>query len=522
MFRPFPRPGAADTVANDAMLLEMREIRKSFSAGPVLHGVDFSIQAGEIHALVGHNGAGKSTLMKALAGNFVDYGGRILIKGREYKLHTPADALSQGVAIIYQDFALVPDLSVAANIALGREPAGVFRGLMPHKALRVRSAREAAALAIDLPMDAPIRKLGVAAQQLTEIVRACSQEVCILVMDEPTARLAPAEREHLFAVMRRMCREKGVGIIYISHFLEEVRAIADRVTIMRDGNVVESNHADAYSVEDLARLLVGTSDIVLPGAGEGRRRGVRPGAPPMLELMDLSVAGRPGVHVTVAAGEILGLAGLVGSGRTRLARAIVGDVVSAGRVRLDGRELTRRSPGRSAAAGLVMVPEDRKISGLALAASIEQNIEVTALARSLSRAGIVLRSKRRKIVSDLIRTFRIQPPDHAMPVGTLSGGNAQKVLLARAVAARPRAMILDQPTAGVDIGAKSELHKLIALAAEEGTAVILISDDLDELLGLSDRIMVMAEGVLGSPMPQATIDRAKLLAAISRSSKTAT
>jgi ABC-type sugar transport system ATPase subunit len=508
-------------MTNDAMLLEMREIRKSFSAGPVLHGVDFSVRAGEIHALVGHNGAGKSTLMKTLAGNFADYGGQILIEGRACALHTPAEALAQGVAIIYQDFALVPDLSVAANIALGREPAGAFRGLMPHKALRDRSAREAAALAIDLPMDTPVRKLGVAAQQLTEIVRACSQDVRILVMDEPTARLAPAEREHLFAVMRRMCRDRGVGIIYISHFLEEVRAIADRVTIMRDGRIVETNDAAAYTVEDLAHLLVGTSDIVLSGQGEGRRSSVKPGAPVVLELADLSVAGRPGVSVTVAAGEVLGLAGLVGSGRTRLARAIVGDVVSTGRIRVDGRDLTRRSPGRAAAAGLVMVPEDRKISGLALAASIEQNMEVTALSRSLSRFGIVLRAKRRKTVDDLIRSFRIQPPDRAKPVGTLSGGNAQKVLLARAVAARPRVMILDQPTAGVDIGAKSELHKLIALAAEEGAAVILISDDLDELLGLSDRIMVMAEGVPGTPMPQASLDRAKLLAAISRSSKAA-
>lgn len=503
------------------MLLEMRDIRKSFAAGPVLHGVDFSVEAGEIHALIGHNGAGKSTLMKTLAGNFADYGGRIVIAGRDCALHTPAEALAEGVAIIYQDFALVPDLSVAANIALGREPKGPLPGLMPHRQLRARSAQEAAALGIELPMDTPIRRLGVAAQQLTEIVRACSQDVRILIMDEPTARLAPAERAHLFAVMRRMCRERGVGIIYISHFLDEVRDIADRVTVMRDGRVVETNAASRYTVDDLAQLLVGHTDIVLdraPGQAAARRRGT--GAA-VLELAQLSVAGRPGVTLSVAAGEIVGLAGLVGSGRTRLARAMVGDVASEGSLRIDGRAVTRRTPQKSAAAGLVMVPEDRKISGLALAASVEANIEVTALGRFLSRGGIVQRGAQRRLVDELIRTFRIHPPVREKPVGTLSGGNAQKVLLARAVAARPRALILDQPTAGVDIGAKAELHRLIVLAAEEGAAVILISDDLDEILGLSDRILVMTEGRAGTPIARADLDRARLLAAISRVSQTA-
>lgn len=495
------------------MRLEMRAISKAFSAGPVLHDVDFNLHAGEIHALVGHNGAGKSTLVKTLAGNFADYGGEITIDGQVRALHSPREALAHGVAIIYQDFALVPDLSVAANIALGREPPGVLPGLMPHKALRARSAREAEALGIKLPMDAPIRRLGVAAQQLTEIVRACSQDVALLVMDEPTARLAPAEREHLFAVMRRMAREKGVGIIYISHFLEEVRAIADRITVMRDGRVVETGAASQYTVEELARLLVGPTDISL---ASGDAQSVRkPIGPPMLEAVDLSVAGRPALSLTVHAGEIIGLAGLIGSGRTRLARALIGDVASTGVVRLNGRELLRRSPRRSASAGLVMVPEDRKSSGLALVASVRANIEVTALGRQLSRAGIVLRGRRRALVQDLIQRFRIRPPDPTRPVGTLSGGNAQKVLLARAVAAKPRAVILDQPTAGVDIGAKAELHKLVMLAAEEGAAVILISDDLDELLGLSDRIVVMTEGRPRVPVPREGLDRASLLAAIS-------
>jgi ABC-type sugar transport system ATPase subunit len=503
------------------MLLQMQGIRKAFSAGPVLHGVDFTVGAGEIHALLGHNGAGKSTLMKTLGGNYADYDGQILIDGSPCALHTPRDALARGVAIIYQDFALVPDLSVAANIALGREPPGKVPGLLPHRAMRARSAREANSLNIELPMDSPVRALGVAAQQLTEIVRACSQDVRILVMDEPTARLAPAERQHLFTVMRRMAREKGVGIVYISHFLEEVGVVADRVTVLRDGRVAETGAASAYTVEDLARLLVGHGDIVLDGAARQTRPAASGAGPAMLEMIDLSVSGRPGVMLTVGSGEVVGLAGLIGAGRTRLARAIVGDVASAGTVRLDGQPLDKRSPSRSARAGLVMVPEDRKASGLALAASVEANIEVTALGRSLSRAGFVRRGMRRRLVDGLIRSFHIQPPDRLKPVGTLSGGNAQKVLLARAVAAKPKAMILDQPTAGVDIGAKAELHKLIALAASEGAAVILVSDDLDELLGLSDRIVVMAGGVAGPPIPCDALDRAGLLAAISRSAEAA-
>lgn len=502
------------------MLLQMHQIRKSFAAGPVLHGVDFAVQAGEIHALVGHNGAGKSTLMKTLAGNYADYQGTIAIEGRECALHTPREALSRGVAIIYQDFALVPDLSVAANIALGREPRSRVPGILPHGALRARSAGEARALGIDLPMDLPVRRLGVAAQQLTEIVRACSQDTKILVMDEPTARLAPTEREHLFAVMRRMVRDKGVGIVYISHFLEEVREVADRVTVLRDGRVVETRVADRYTAEDLAHLLVGAADTVLDDQG-GRPRAGRPAARPMLEVRSLSVAGRRPVTLTVGTGEVLGIAGLIGAGRTRLARAIIGDVASTGKVALNGHALSRRSPGRCARAGLVMVPEDRKASGLALTASVQANIEVTALGGALSHAGVVLRGRRRALVDELIRSFHIHPPERTTPVGTLSGGNAQKVLLARAVAARPKAMILDQPTAGVDIGAKAELHKLVALAADDGAAVILISDDLDELLGLSDRIVVMAGGAVGEPVPRETLDRAGLLAAISRSAQAA-
>jgi len=495
------------------MLLDMQQIRKSFGAGPVLHGVNFQLARGQIHALVGHNGAGKSTLMKTLGGNFADYDGRILIDGEEAALHAPKQALEKGVAMIYQDFSLIPDLSVADNIGLGRDPRGSLPGLISHSALRKRSAEEAAALGIKLPMDTPVRQLGVAEQQMTEIVRACSRNARILVMDEPTARLAPAEREQLFRVMRHMADTRGVGIIYISHFLEEIRQVADLVTVMRDGKIVETGPGSSYSVPQLARLLVGHDDVAATSPRDVRR-GLE--SKPVLTLEGLSVAGRPPVDLSIAAGEIVGIAGLIGAGRTRLARAIIGDVASKGRVRLAGRELTRRSPQRAATAGLVMVPEDRKVSGLALASDIEENMAATALSPRLSRFGIIRAREKRTLVESLIAKFGIRPPDRKRIVGTLSGGNAQKVLVARAVAARPKAMILDQPTAGVDIGAKAELHKIVELSAAEGAAILLISDDLDEILGLSDRIAIMVGGSVREILPRAGLDRASLLAAISQ------
>ncbi|WP_018182487.1 sugar ABC transporter ATP-binding protein [Kaistia granuli] len=501
------------TKETPTMLLDMQEIRKSFNAGPVLHGVDFQLERGQIHALVGHNGAGKSTLMKTLGGNFADYGGRIRIDGEEVVLHSPKQALAKGVAMIYQDFSLIPDLSVADNIGLGRDPRGKLPGLISHSALRKRSAEEAEAVGIRLPMDTPVRQLGVAEQQLTEIVRACSQNARILVMDEPTARLAPAEREHLFDVMRQMARSRGVGIIYISHFLEEIRQVCDVVTVMRDGRIVETGAASAYSVPDLARLLVGHDDIVAATANATARPS---SGKPLLEIEGLAVAGRPPVDLAIGAGEIVGIAGLIGSGRTRLARAIIGDVAASGRIRLAGRDLPRRTPQRSADAGLVMVPEDRKVSGLALASSIEENMAATALAPRLSRFGIIRAREKRALVESLIAKFGIRPPDRKRAVGTLSGGNAQKVLVARAVAARPKAMILDQPTAGVDVGAKGELHKLVELSAAEGAAILLISDDLDEILALSHRVAIMVGGRVKEVLPREGLDRASLLAAISQ------
>lgn len=499
------------------MLLEMRAIRKSFSGVEVLKGVDFSLAAGEVHALVGHNGAGKSTLIKVLGGNFADFEGDVRLGGVEIRPVSPAEALKHGVAIIYQDFSLVPEMTVAENIALGREPVGALRGTVAHGELRERSMREAERLGIHLPMDTSVRRLGVGAQQMTEIVRACSQDVRILVMDEPTARLAPAERELLFKTMRRMASEQRVGIIYISHFLDEVCRLADRVTIMRDGVVVETGAAASYTVDRLAQLLVG-HEIAVAEKGTSKTGMVH--ATPALTVKGLKVSGRLPADFSIGRGEIVGLAGLIGSGRTRLARAIIGDVASAGSVEIDGRIVKRRTPERSTQRGLVLVPEDRKASGLALASSVEANVVASSLGKLLSKAGIVTPGSRGRMAMDMIRRFDVRPPDRKKPVGQLSGGNAQKVLVARAVASRPKVMILDQPTSGVDIGAKAELHAQIRLAASEGAGILVISDDLDEILDLSHRVLVITAGKVGASTDVQDLNRAKLLAAMSRVQET--
>jgi ABC-type sugar transport system ATPase subunit len=499
-------------------LLEMRGVRKSFASGEVLHGVDFTLKAGEIHAIVGHNGAGKSTLIKIIAGLYPDAEGDIAIRGAPVHLRSPREAAANAIAIIYQDFALVPDLSVAANIALGREPRTVRGLLISHGKMRAQSAREAAEFGLNLPLDTPVRDLGVAGKQMTEIARALAKHPRILIMDEPTARLAPHERERLFDIMRRLAAS-GVGIIYISHFLEEVEQIADRITVLRDGNVVASYSVGERTIDELTLLLTGPPSEQAR-AEESAKAAWRSASPtPALELVDFSVRGRRPVNLAIRRGEVLGLAGLVGSGRTSLARGMIGDILAGGEVWLNGKRLKRRSPRAAAALGLVMVPEDRKANGLVLTSSIRTNAEITALGTHLSRFGIVKRRRRDEIVSQAIERFRILPPNPSRIVGELSGGNAQKVLLARAAIARPSFLVLDQPTAGVDVGAKAETTRQIKRMVAEGMSVLLISDDLDELLESSDRIGVMTSGTLTSVTPARALNRHTLLAAISRSAE---
>lgn len=495
-------------------LLKLHGIRKSFGPAQILKGIDFSLQRGEVHALIGHNGAGKSTLLKVIAGVFSDYEGDVILQSELVRLVSPKIAAERGIAIIHQDFALCEQMTVAHNVALGREPRR-FGGLfVDHKLLRAQSECELREFEIDLPLNACIASLGVAGKQMTEIAKALAKRARILIMDEPTARLAPDERGKLFGIIKTLARS-GVGIIYVSHFLDEVKEIANRVSIIRDGAAVKTCDVDQISVEEMAQWLIGeVKPDRAPAEAMARQVGH---ADVAMTLTAFSCRGRPPVDLSLSRGEIYGIAGLVGSGRTSFLRAIVGDLSFSGSIGLNGTVLSRLDPTRAARQGIVMVPEDRKVNGLALNASVRANMELTALTTGLSRFGIVRRKARDLLVQDAIRRFQVRPADSTKVVSRLSGGNAQKVLLARAAVTRPRVLLLDQPTAGVDIGAKIEtIHQIKSLAAQ-GTAIVLVSDDLDELLDLSDRISVMGRGKLSPPRPAGDFDRPSLLAAISRS-----
>ncbi len=497
-------------------LLEMRDITKDFSGGRVLFGVDLSLMAGEVHALVGQNGAGKSTLVKILAGVYPDYGGSVRLAGETIDLRDPRQALDHGVAVIYQDFMLVPEMTVAENIALGHEPGK--RGLVAHSRVREASAAEAARLGIELPIDAPVKQLGVAGQQLTEIVKAISRRARILVMDEPTARLSGSERQRLFATVRDLAAS-GVGIIYISHFLEEIFEVADRVTVLRDGRVVTVESTARLDLPRLAGLIVGHA----MAERSARRVTTRREGTPAVSLKGFGLPGRTGLlDLDIAAGEIVGLSGLVGSGRTSLARGLVGMERSVvGTVTVGPWSGRPRDPAQAARAGILLLAEDRKRQGLVLPRSVAENIALTALRTTLTRFGLVRSQRRGVVVRELMDRLSVVPARSDIPVARLSGGNQQKVVFARAIAASARVLILDQPTAGVDVGAKEELYAQIDRLAGEGIAMILISDDLDELLRLSDRIVVMRRGHPQPPAPVAHFDRAGLLEAISDTSAAA-
>jgi ABC-type sugar transport system ATPase subunit len=492
-------------------LLQMVGMTKEFRGGRVLHNVNFSLARGEVCALVGQNGAGKSTLMKILGGVYRDYGGSVEIDGNRVTLHDPRSAIAVGVAIIYQDFTLVPHLTVAENIALGREPCGRLPGTIDHRRLGRSSQREAADLGIELPMSWPVAKLGVAAQQLTEIVKAVSRHAKILVMDEPTARLSARERDRLFGIIRDLTHA-GVGVVYISHFLEEVFEISDRVTVLRDGRVVGQYRTKDLDLASLTQLMTGTRYY----GGPQRRKSSAEPTKRALQLKQFGVRGRVGpIDLDVAFGEIVGFAGLVGAGRTTLVKAIAGAARGAvGSVVTPHRTGLPRTPIEAEAAGILLVTEDRKRGGIAGVRSVAENIALTALNRSLCFRGLVRPRQRLKLVSRMISRLNIVPKNPNIQVSRLSGGNQQKVVLARAIAANTDILILDQPTAGVDVGAKADLYEQIDQLAREGVTILLVSDDLEELLNLSDRIVVIRRGQIVTIRRSTDFDRQTLLQAI--------
>jgi ABC-type sugar transport system ATPase subunit len=490
---------------SEAAVLEARGVHKSFGPVRVLRGVDFACRPGTVHALVGENGAGKSTLVGVLTGVHRPDRGETVLEGTPRILSSPRDALRAGIAAVYQELTVLPHLTVADNILLGQEPAR--RGVVDRRAGRQRVEAVLRELGShDIEPDAPAGRLSLSQRQIVEIARALAREARVLIMDEPSAVLAGEELSRLFQLIRRLA-ERGVSIVYVSHRLEEIEAVTDEITILRDGEVVSSGPAAGYTREDIIRQMVGRTL-------ERSRRGVaRVEDEPVLSVrgLRLTPADPAGIDLDIQRGEVVGVAGLMGSGRSRLARSLVGLLEAPGTVRVNGRELGRRDIRATARQGVVLIPEDRRTQGLALDLSIEANISLPVAGR-ISRFGILSRPAQRSLVREMIRRLDIRLADPRQPARSLSGGNQQKVLLAKWLATEPAVLLLDEPFRGVDVGAKSEIFATIERLSESGMATLLISSDLPELIGLSRRVLVMRDGRVAGELSAGEVTEEAIMA----------
>ncbi|MFV0406026.1 MAG: sugar ABC transporter ATP-binding protein [Propioniciclava sp.] len=480
--------------AGGRLLLEVRDISKRFGATQALAEVSFDIRAGEVHALTGENGAGKSTLMKIISGNYSPDSGEILVRGERQHFTGPQAAKDVGIAIIHQELNTIADMSVAENLALGREPKTVL-GLLDRGALAEQARQKLARVGLDIDPRMPIGSLSVGLQQMIEIARAVSEDAQVLVLDEPTAALSQAEAEHLFGLIEQM-RSDGMGLVYISHRMEEVWRLADRVSVFRDGRWVGTREKAAVRPDEIVHMMVGrpVEDLyanVHREPGEVRLA--------VTELTSANGAIGP-VSFTVRAGEIVGMVGLVGAGRTEVARMIYGaERPASGEITVDGQRYRPRSPQRSIKSGIALLPEDRKEEALLLQMSVTDNVAISTLWKWL-RGPLLMPKRVAESVAVLTQRLRVKAASGSIAVQSLSGGNQQKVVLARMLNQEPRLLILDEPTRGVDIGAKSEIYRIIDEIAHAGTAVLVISSDLPEALGLSDRLLVMRAGRIAAEL----------------------
>jgi ribose transport system ATP-binding protein len=467
-----------------------REIRKSFSGVEVLHGVDLTLRRGEVHGLVGQNGAGKSTLVKILDGAYVADAGQVDVLeaatagGRSL-------GRRRGIAMVFQEFSLIPSMSVGANIVLNREPRGRL-GLIDDQAVRRQSADALARVGAEIDVDQLVEELPVGSRQLVEIAKAISQDASILILDEPTASLAAAEIEALMAAIRRLAAA-GISIIYISHHLGEVVAICDRVTVLRDGRVALVASTAETSLPAIIEHMLGRS---LEQALAYQPRAVDRSGPPRLRVVDVRNQTLGGITFEVRAGEVLGIAGLLGSGRSELMRAVFGiDRIETGRLELGGRSVPIRSPGDALQAGIALIPEDRASAGLVRDHGVRDNILMAAWGR-YARAGVIDDRAASEAATALVERLKIRTQGLDQEVRRLSGGNQQKVVVAKNLSVRPSVLLLDDPTVGVDVGSKLEILLQIRQLAEQGAAIILVSSEFEELAGLADRVLIMRNGTI--------------------------
>jgi rhamnose transport system ATP-binding protein len=485
--------------------VELAGVSKHFGAVRALDGVSLSIARGSIHALVGENGAGKSTLGKIVAGVLAPDAGRLLLDGEEVALRSPREALVRGVAAIGQEVNVVPQLTVEENVFLGAEPRGA--GFVSRRALRRRYEELAATAGLQLPAAAPAGRLPPAEQQQVEILRALSRDAELIVMDEPTAALGAEETAQLHEIVRSLARA-GRTVLLVSHFLREVLALADEITVLRDGRVVQTAPAGEQSEDSLIHAMLGRSLT----AAFPPKRAAPADAPAVLTVRDLHAPRVDGVSFTLHAGEIVALAGLVGAGRTELARAVYGaERPTAGTVELASGELSG-GPRARLRAGVAMIPESRKEDGLLLGRSVMENVSLASLG-GVSRYGFVRRGAERRRTREALERWTVRADSPRSPASSLSGGNQQKLLFARVLLCGPTVLVADEPTRGVDVGAKRAIYDLLVSLADEGLGVLLISSELEEVLGLAHRVLVMRAGRIVSELRGEQMTESAVLAA---------
>ena len=477
--------------AESSPLLQLRGVAKSFPGVKALAGVDFNVRAGEVHALMGENGAGKSTLIKVLTGVYRRDAGEMLLAGRPIDPQSPQDAEACGISTVYQEVNLVPYLSVAENICLGRQQTTL--GFIRWKRIRERAQKALARLGIDIDVEQPVSSCSIAIQQLVAIARALDVDARLLILDEPTSSLDEGEVERLFGILRQL-KAQGLGIVFVTHFLDQVYAVSDRITVLRNGTFVGEYEAARLPRLDLISKMMGKE---LSEADFKREQRAANAAAELKPVLELRGVGRRGslqpIDLKVCAGEILGLAGLLGSGRTETARLVFAiDASDSGEMRLDGHPVRLTSPRRAIAHRFGFCPEERKVEAIIPNLSVRENI-VLALQANRGWMRFVPRARQLELADRFIKALNIKTPNPEQPIRLLSGGNQQKVILARWLASNPRLLLLDEPTRGIDVGAKLEIEKLMQKLTSEGMAILFISSDLEETVRNSHRVVVLRD-----------------------------